>query len=324
MRPRRAHQRGRRAQPADDHRVAAYGDYMSREHRLAELVARRGLSNCVRAACMRSAVCCARWKVRKRYAARFAAVVVRARAPRHGAADAAAAIQPRLREPARLYSVRGGELRRLALGAVIARGARKQRQPTRSAPSSSTMATPSAMRMPATKSRSATSTIAVAACAVGMRDRVGAARSRRCARADSRSAMIVSRPLPLRRIGRRRRTRSSSSVAASHAARIEPITANPTVEPIARCALMMPEAMPGALRRHRRHRKRGDRREAQRAAECRQRQTEQHERRVPWPPAISTPSAGIMIARPTRIGERRADTCRRDGPRAATRWSPPR
>ena len=58
-------------------------------------------------------------------------------------------------------------------------------------------------------------------------------------------AMIARRRSDARsRIRHDRRKIAVASVAPSHAERIEPMTAKPSVEPIARCALMMPDAMP--------------------------------------------------------------------------------
>ena len=55
-----------------------------------------------------------------------------------------------------------------------------------------------------------------------------------------------------------------------------PMMANPAVDPRARCALMIPEAMPGALRGHRCHRNAGRGRHREAAGRARTGETAEH------------------------------------------------
>ena len=154
---------------------------------------------------------------------------------------------------------------------------------------------------------------------IGMADRSRGPISATCARGLAPS-MIAPHDRLRSRASATTGARSASSVGASHADSIEPITAKPTVEPIARCALMMPDAMPARCGGTLRHRERRDRREAQRAAESRAARgraiTSTGWRAVP---AISTTSPAIMIASPSRIGSRGAVACRPGVPPAASR-----
>ena len=137
--------------------------------------------------------------------------------------------------------------------------------------------------MPCTKSASATADDRGARGRIGMRDRLprpdfGDVRARIGARDDRGRDRA-----PLRRVRQRRREVAARAWRTATRRAPSPSPRSPTVEPIARCALMMPDAMPARSRRHRRHRERRDRRQAQRAARCRTapRPSEHDDRRLP-------------------------------------------